>query len=252
MPPRPSGHPARRGALQHSVVLAAVSPLTVVLVVGALIVLLLVGVPWWVAVPAAVLVWLARVALSKRVVRAVSSRPARIDPFALREPWRFYVRDALQARARFSEATASANPGPVQDSLAAIGQRIEEAVHACWEVAQRGQHLHDAARRIDRRRVERELERLPDGEVGKVKRQALEVQLQTAGRLESQVADTRKRLELIDARLSEAVTRSIELAARTGSLESVQGLADAVDQVVIELEALRLGLDEAGGAPETT
>jgi DNA repair exonuclease SbcCD ATPase subunit len=118
-------------------------------------------------------------------------------------------------------------------------------------VARRGQELHDAARAVDRRRIEQELARLPDEGTLAERRRSLEAQLGTAARLEAQVTETRERLQVIDARLEESVTRSIELATRTGSLESVHELADTVDRVVLDLEALRLGLDEAGGASGT-
>src|SRR6476619_1215320 len=52
-----------------------------------------------------VLAWAGRVAAA--IPRAPAD--ARIDPFTLAEPWRRYVTDALQARARFHEAVESAN-----------------------------------------------------------------------------------------------------------------------------------------------
>ncbi len=231
---------------------AAISPVTLALAAGAVVVLTVLGVPLWLSIPVAVLVWAARVLLSRRLAAGRAAKPVRIDPFALREPWRFYVRDALQARARFAEALGRAQDGPTREALADIGRGIEEAVQACWLVARRGQELHDASRSVDRRALERELGQLPADGTLAARRASIEAQLETVARLEAQVTDAKDRLEVVDAQLAEAVTRSVELATRTGSLESVQGLADAVDRVVLDLEALRLGLDEAGGASGLT
>jgi hypothetical protein len=259
---------------------AAVSPVTLALAAGAVVALVVLGVPLWLALPTAVVVWVARVLLARRLAAGRARRPARIDPFALREPWRFYVRDALQARARFGEAQGRAADGPLRERLGEIGRSLDEAVERCWAVARRGQELADAARALDRRRIERELAALPPesadpsilaaadlaeqaaadeaggllpaGDPVRARRASLRSQLESAIRLQAQADATRHRLEVIDAQLGEAVARSVELATRTGNLESVQGLAEDVDRVVVELEALRLGLDEAGGDPGTT
>jgi type IV secretory pathway TrbD component len=246
--PAPGRPPARRDGPHPPAVLSAIAPGTIVLAAGAVVLLAVLGVPLWLALPVGLALWAARVVLARRSAGRRAARPARIDPFALREPWRFFVRDALQARARFADALTRASDGPVRDTLADIGTRIDEAVETCWAVARRGQELHDAARAVDRRRIEQELARLPDEGTLAERRRSLEAQLGTVARLEAQVTETRERLQVIDARLEESVTRSIELATRTGSLESVHELADTVDRVVLDLEALRLGLDEAGGA----
>src|SRR4051794_24986769 len=80
---------------------------------------------------AAVAAWAARVATS--VPR--STRGERPDPFALSEPWRQYVREALQAQARYQRAVEGTHPGPLRDRLAEIGQRVEEGVQECWRIA---------------------------------------------------------------------------------------------------------------------
>src|ERR1700742_3389061 len=56
--------------------------------------------------------------------RAQRPRPIRIDPWAFREPWRMYVRQALAAEARYEQAVAATRPGPLHDRLAALGVRV--------------------------------------------------------------------------------------------------------------------------------
>ena len=111
--------------LEPTVFLAMISPITVGLVAGTVALVLLAGAPLWAAVLAAMAVWAARVFLATRVAKRVRALPRRTDPFALREPWRFYVRDALQARGRFADAiegTATARCA-IDSSRSATGSR---------------------------------------------------------------------------------------------------------------------------------
>jgi hypothetical protein len=55
-------------------------------------------------------------------------------------------------------------------------------------------------------------------------------------------------LRLLDARLSEAATRAIELSVRAHDPSDLAGLGEDVDVLVTDLEALRLALDEADHA----
>jgi len=59
-------------------------------------------------------------------------------------------------------------------------------------------------------------------------------------------SEARDRLRLLDARLDEAVARAVELSLGTGDARALQG---DVDQLVEEMEALRLALEDAGPAP---
>src|SRR5690242_20675232 len=53
-----------------------------------------------------------------------ASGGSKIDPFTLAEPWRYYVRDAVQAKARFEDAVRSAKDGPMRDRLREIEARV--------------------------------------------------------------------------------------------------------------------------------
>jgi hypothetical protein len=184
----------------------------------------------------------------------------RIDAGALQEPWRTFVREAQQAKHRFDHAVATADPGPLRERLTEIGQRIEAGVRECWRVARRGDVLWEARRQIDVPRIQAELDSARSnasapwaaGSSLEDRIQALESQLGSAQRMDAVIADTQNRLATLDARLDEAVTRAIELSVQAGDTaalgdSSLGGLGTDVDDLVEEMEALRLALDEASG-----
>lgn len=224
-----------------------ISPLTIGLVAGSVALVWVTTGAWWWAIPVGVAVWGVRVLVAHRIARAVRGLPRRVDPFALREPWRFFVRDALQAQQRFANATTPVAPGPLRDRLAGIRSRVDRGVEECWEVAQRGQHLTDSRRAVDLPRVRRVLDS-PDLSPEDPRRASAETQLASHDRLRELEDHTRHRLEILDARLDEAVVRATELTARAANVDQLDEIADAVDGVVGDLESLRLGLDAADGA----
>jgi hypothetical protein len=182
---------------------------------------------------------------------------ARIDPFAVGEPWRHAVRDAVQARSRFDDAVKSFKPGPLRDSLSTVSRQMEEAVEECWRVAQQGQVLADARKRINDREAAWELQQAQyalaqaghnDVQAGRIT--ALEAQLATAARMDALISSTKDQLDLLNARLDESVTRTIELSV------SGQGGADTltadVGAIVDDLESLRMAIEEVDGGPSTS
>lgn len=226
--------------------------------------------------------------------RRRSGRPLlqeRIDPFAVKEPWRHHVRGALQARNRFSEACRAVPAGPLRDRLDELRSTVDDGVRETWEVAKRAQAIADARRQVDADRLRRRLAELPPGdepaaldpptetdetdETGAAgaalepaargdlalpddlgaapdpaaaTRAALESQIATAERLDRLVAETRSRLDLLEARLSEAVTRAIEVGAVAGADTDLTSLRSDLGGVVDELEALRRALADTHAA----
>jgi hypothetical protein len=193
-----------------------------------------------------------------------SSAPAaiarRIDPFAVNEPWRRPVQDAIQARNRFAAAIAPARTGPVRDRLVEFATRIDHGVEETWRIAREGQAITEARRRIDRRAAEAELDRMrsagaalaPDTPAGATAA-ALESQLASADRLDRVLEDSRARLALLNARLDEAVARASELVVVADKGADLAGLGAQIDDVVDDMEALRRALeevDEIGRPPE--
>jgi hypothetical protein len=232
---------------------AVTSPIGILLAVVVAAAAVVAGAPLWAAVPLGLAAWLVNV--WRKVPRG--PRRERIDPFTLAEPWRRFVQEALQARTRFAEAVTRAPDGPLRDHLAEIAARIETGVDECWLVARRGQTLVEARRGIDVTDVDRQLARLTGGEVdaaGPARDrviEALRAQRATADRLDGVIDQARSELRLLDARLDEAVARSLELSASASADAGVEGLGADVDAVVTEMEALRQALDEtaavAGG-----
>jgi hypothetical protein len=218
------------------------------------------GVPLAAALPLGFAAWAGRVVLA--VPRR--ARGERIDPFTLQEPWRRYVQEALQARNRFNEAVGRTRSGPLRDHLRAIAARMQTAVEECWLIAKRGQTLVEARRGIDVADVERQLADIAangeaDPSLARVA-ESLEVQRATAARLDRVIGQAHSELRMLDARLDEAVARTLELSAHATADTGVEGLGTDVDNLVTEMEALRQALEEttraahdglaAGGATE--
>jgi hypothetical protein len=198
-----------------------------------------------------VLAWAGRVAAA--IPRAPAD--ARIDPFTLAEPWRRYVTDALQARARFHEAVQSAREGPMRDRLREIEGRVDTGLDEVWRIARRGHALVDARRRVDPDAIRREIasaEANADqpwaaGSTMDRTMESLHAQLATVERLERVIGDADSRLRLLNARLDEAAARTIELSVQAEDVAELGGLGDDVDQMVDEMEALRQAIEETGG-----
>ena len=212
------------------------------------------------SLPIVAVVGLGAAGWAGRVALAVGRGPRRerIDPFALGEPWRHWVREAVQAQSRFDQVVRGTRPGPFKDRLVEIGDRLAVGVDETWRVARHGQRLREARRRIDVNDVSRQLEAArrdadeAPADASSLARttEALEAQLASAERMDGVIAETRDRLRLLDARLGEAVARSVELSIQVVDVGQLGGLGADVDDAVDELEALRLALDEASGPPE--
>ena len=208
-------------------------------------------------------------------------RPERIDLAGLSQPWRAYVKDAMEAQRRYGRAVATAEPGPLHDRLGEIGARLDAGVRECYRIGRRGAALDtglaglqtgvawsDLMHGLDNFRVPAELrERVQQGETihdhpaladelekcgmdeqSLEKLQALQAQVQSAQRLSKVAEDARSRLELLNARLDEAVARAVELALSAEDATALSGLGGDVDDLVGEMESLRGALDEAGQA----
>jgi hypothetical protein len=221
-----------------------ISPVAIVAaVIGLLLGGLTGSIPW--AIVGAVAGWAAGAGVAVAWKRtAVPVTTARIDPFTVNEPWRRAVQDALQARNRFAATMASVRPGPFRERLAEFAVRIDHGVDESWRIAQQGQSITDARRRIDARAADSELATL---ERGSEVAAALRAQRQAADRLDRTLEDTRQRLRVLNARLDEAVARAAELsveASRTAEPDTLTVLGAEIDDVVTDMEALRAALEE--------
>jgi hypothetical protein len=214
------------------------------------------GLPLLAAAGVGLAAWAARVALA--VPRR--AKEDRIDPRALAEPWRSFVGEAQDAARRYRRAVAATAPGPLRERLADIGARIDTGVLESWRVAKRGDALEGALGDLDVRSVADQLRsveaeaarRGPHGANLERTAAALRAQLSSASRLGTVAAEARDRLRLLDARLDEAVARAVELSLGAGDAAAAGGLEGDVDQLVEEMEALRVALDDAGPTPSAS
>lgn len=178
-------------------------------------------------------------------------RRERIDPFTVGEPWRQRVQAALSAQQRYEQAIGGTRPGPLQERLVDIGNRIGAGVDECWRIARQGHQLSQGLRTLRIGGIRRDLasaESTAGSEAGGDQRiTALRAQLGSAERMEATAADADARLTLLTARLDEAAARAVELSLGARTDADVAGLGSEVDEVVDQLEALRLALGEVAG-----
>ena len=74
----------------------------------------------------------------------------------------------------------------------------------------------------------------------------------SAERLDRTINDTYDQLRLLDARIDETVTRTVELSVTQSDADAVGGLGDEVESIVGDMEALRQAVEEtrhASGPP---
>lgn len=192
------------------------------------------------------------VGLGARVALALPRGKAapKIDPFAVNEPWRHAVIDAIRARSRFTQAVLTFRDGPLKDTVNAVADRLDEAVDECWRVAQQGQLMTDARKAINDREVAFELGQAQsaiapgtaanDTQARRIR--SLESQLETAARMDALIESTKDRLDLLNARLDESVTRAIELSVSNQGA-GAGGIDLAMESIVDELASLRLAME---------
>jgi hypothetical protein len=209
---------------------------------------ILTGAPIVTAVAVGAAAWAARVAMAIPRKRGEQ----RVNPSKLRDPWRRFVVDALDAKARFEQACARARPGPLRDRLNDLGRRIDSAVDEVWRIARQGEALHSAYTQLDVEEVERELADLMDEPASSSRDAAvaaLKAQLEAGYRIRKVGQDAMDRLRVLNARLDEAVARAVELSVGTLSEEDLLGVSNQVDSLVQEMETVRQALEETQGTP---
>lgn len=179
------------------------------------------------------------------VVAAVAAlrrrRPAQrtmpIDPFVLGEPWRRHVSAAQAAQRRYSDIVAATPAGPLRTNMESITRQVQRGVEECWLIAKRGDELDDALRRLDSGSLQARLTQSSDDAT----RASLQSQLDSAQRIRTTRDDADQRLRLLDTRLGELIAEAAEVSV--GS-DATSDLGSAVDDVVTQLEALRLAVDD--------
>lgn len=196
--------------------------------------------------------------------------PVSARPSAAVEPWASFVRSAEGARERFRQCAARVHSGPLREAVLDLAARIDASVDECRRIAAGGRVIAEARVAIDTRTLDvavrdavaRQVAE-PDDPLAASTVAALQAQRATADRMDEVIDDTIDQLRLLDARLGEAVVRVLELSAQAEAALSVPQLSNEVDDLLTELEALRLAVEEThavdvlgapltGGAPPAT
>lgn len=175
-----------------------------------------------------------------------------VELTGLDPPWRAAVEELVASRTRLREVAAQLPPGPTQDRVAGITERVETSVRAAWEVAGRAQAASRTVASLDVDAVHEQLKsarrRLAgvEGSRTEADAQAIEHEVELLAeqhaalhQLANAVDDARERLRILDLRVDAAVARAAQLAL----LPDAAGVLSSVDQelqlVVEELGALR-------------
>lgn len=179
-----------------------------------------------------------------------------IAPYSLREPWRTFTRDAVQAKTRFDQTWKRIPDGPLKDRLATLGERIGDGVQECWQIARHADSLEEAQHAMRANEIEGELRAVQqdidratnegDREMLGRTEAALNSQLASYKRLRNVADDARNRLRLLNAQLDEAVARAIELSVRRSDVSEVSSVSQDVENLVTEMESLRQALEDTG------
>lgn len=178
-------------------------------------------------------------------------RRTTIDPFTISEPWRRFVQGAQRARRSLRHTLADTKDGPLKDRLTDIAERLERAVEESWKIAKRGDEIDAAVDRIDPVRLRSQLATLEKSATTDDRSAAVasvESQLASADRLKALAATTADRLRLTQARLDELVARAAEVSVGASDTDTYE---HDVDNLVVELEGLRLAVAETNETDET-
>jgi len=171
--------------------------------------------------------------------RRKSPRPKRIaiDPFVLSETWRRSVSSAQAAQRRYTEIVRAMPAGPLRSKMESISGQVQRGVEECWLIAKRGDELDTALNRLDAPSLRARLEASTDDAT----RTSLQAQLDSANRIRATRDDTEQRLRLLNTRVGELLAQAAEVSV---GADTTDELGSAVDDVVTQLESLRLAVEE--------
>jgi DNA anti-recombination protein RmuC len=169
--------------------------------------------------------------------RRPGRRSINIDPFTLGERWRHHVMAAQAAQRRYSGIVAATPSGPLKSKLESITRQVRRGVDECWLIAKRGNELDAALNRLDTPSLQAHFEQSND----EATRASLQAQLESAQRIRETRDDTDQRLRLLNTRLGELLAHAAEVSV--GS-DLTTDLGSAVDDVVTQLESLRLAVED--------
>lgn len=171
----------------------------------------------------------------------------RIDPFTVQEPWRQLVQGAQRAETKLHDTIEAAGDGPVKERLRSIGDKLDHGLDETWRIARRGHEIDQAVNRLDPTSLRSKLASLqqradttPADDVTAAI-ESVEAQLDSVERLKEQSTRTANTLRLNQSRLDELAARAAEVGIGTADTDAYE---HDVEDLVIELESLRLAIEE--------
>jgi hypothetical protein len=207
--------------------------------------------------------WLVRltVAVLRRGHRGVPT--VTIDPWAVPEPWRSLVQEAVASSERFNRIVADWPPGPRKERLSPACYAVSGAAEEVWRIARLGASLGPSGPGATGDALSARLRALqesrgsgrgspgaarpvPDpaaGAVGDSEEEALAVQLQAVRRRDAAAQRVLDRTRVVIAQINAAVADVAGLALGSQDLSAP---LDAIARLPSELEALRRAADEVG------
>ncbi|WP_420453499.1 hypothetical protein [Ilumatobacter sp.] len=213
---------------------------------GALVVVsVALGAAWPVALVIGAVAYAVSLLLPTRA-RSASAGGA-MDPFTVGEPWRQLVQRAQRSARQLHDTVDATAEGPLRERLVGIAARLDSALDETWAIARRGDQIDSTIRGLDPTRLRADLEALEErrsrapGDDLDAAVASLRGQIASTERLRAESERTADRLRLTQARLDELVSRAAEVGVGAGDGETY---AHDVDDLVIELESLRLAVDE--------
>ena len=169
------------------------------------------------------------------------SRRVRIDPFTLQEPWRQFVQGAQGSAIKLQQTIDAGGDGPVKDRMQSVRDKLEHGLNETWQIARRGHEIDQAVHRLDPTALRSKLDSLHDHDDADEAIASVESQLASVDRLKEQSTRTSNRLRLAQTRLDELVARAAEVSIGAGDTDAYE---HDVDDLVVELEGLRLAVEE--------
>lgn len=207
--------------------------------------LLVAGVSW----PFAVFVGVALyVGLVLGAMPRGTRRPT-IDPFTVGEPWRQFVQGAQRSAGRLREIVEATSPGPLRDRMDGVAAKLDHGLDETFRIARRGDEIDAAVVRLDPTSLRSKLATLESQRAAAPSEQlddaiiSVRTQLETTERLKVRSEQTVNTLRLTQTRLDELVARAAEVSVGAGDTDAYE---HDVDDLVVELEALRQAVDETG------
>lgn len=164
-------------------------------------------------------------------------RPFTIDSFVLSEPWRRHVSSTQSIQRTYGTIVAGTPAGPLHDRLTAVTVQLQRSVDECWQIANRGDEIDEALHRLKPSTLKAQFEHASDDDA----RTSLQAQLDSAARLTTLRDEADQRLTALNTRLGELVTQATEVSV---GIDPTEALGSGVDDVVTQLQALRMAVDE--------